>query len=273
MTLKMRGGIPTSTPTHNESSARKLSFTLTLTRRVRVPLFPQGRGNFLSCRIYTKLSSHTPNCHAELILNCHAELFSASLLQPAESRLRRHLYKSLHGFHPHPAYASSLSPQGRGGMSKPHPQRKPRSGAFVCSHPHPTLVRPPLPSREREFLVMPNLHPLPSREREFLVMPNLHQTVPPHQIVMPNLFRHLFFGRPKTGHATSLTREAPISGLSAFSPSPDAYASPLSPQGRGACRKTQHPTHKESLLNSHPHPTLTRPPLPSREREFFVMPN
>ncbi len=36
-------------PTHNESSARRLSFALTLTRRVRVPLSPQGRGEKMGC--------------------------------------------------------------------------------------------------------------------------------------------------------------------------------------------------------------------------------
>ena len=48
---------------------------------LRVPLSPQGRGNF--CH-----TEPTPNCHAELILNCHAELVSASLLQPTENQLR-----------------------------------------------------------------------------------------------------------------------------------------------------------------------------------------
>ena len=46
MTLKKRGGIPTSIP-HLQRKPRpglSFAFALTLTRRLRVPLSPQGRG-------------------------------------------------------------------------------------------------------------------------------------------------------------------------------------------------------------------------------------
>ena len=60
---------------------------------------------------------------------------------------------------------------------------------------------------------------------------------PTHQTVMLNLFRHLFFGRPKAGHATSLTREAPIFG--AFfhpHPTPTRPPSPLKGEGKNGWR-------------------------------------
>ena len=73
-----------NTPTYNESP-----IIFTLTRRLRVPLSPQGRGNFCHTEPTPNCPPpHTPNCHAELILNCHAELVSASLLQPTENQLR-----------------------------------------------------------------------------------------------------------------------------------------------------------------------------------------
>ena len=79
----------------------------------------------------TKLSPYTPNCHAELILNCHAEFVSVSLLQPTENQQQRLIqpcilinadtthkespdFRGFLHFHPHPACASPLSPQGRG---------------------------------------------------------------------------------------------------------------------------------------------------------------
>ena len=45
---------------------------------------------------------------------------------------------------------------GRKLATLPTHKESPDFWAFVCSHPHPTLSRPPLPSREREFLVMLN---------------------------------------------------------------------------------------------------------------------
>ena len=95
---------------------------------------------------------HTPNCHAKLILNCHAELVSASLLQPAENLPRHHSQQKPHNFHPHPTHARPPLPSRESSMPKdttPHTQQKPPLGAFFCSHPHPTPTRPPLPSRER----------------------------------------------------------------------------------------------------------------------------
>ena len=55
-----------------------------------------------------------------------------------------------------------------------------------------------------------------------------------------------------------------------FSPSPDAYASPLSPQGRGerTARHTPLTTKAPTIFT-----LLARPPLPSRERRFGLPPH
>ena len=86
----------------NTPPTTKASMVLTLTRRSRVPLSPQGRG---------------------------------------EKRQRRGKEEE-----------KSCGRRGylREGKNRPphtHPQRKPHN-----FHPHPTPTRPPLPSREREFL-------------------------------------------------------------------------------------------------------------------------
>ena len=49
---------------------------------------------------------------------------------------------------------------------------------------------------------------------------------------MLNSFQYLFFSRLKAGYAATYN-ESPRSGLSAFSPSPDAYASPSPLKGEG----------------------------------------
>ena len=125
-------------------------------------LSPQGRGNF--GRPHTKLSPHTPNCHAELV--------SASLLQPAEIRPRRQPLR------PEPCVLMNADATHK---------ESPDFGAFFCSHP--ACASPLSPQGRGGLLILPT------------------------------------------------TKARP--GLSAFSPSPDAYASPLSPQGRGnflSCR-------------------------------------
>ncbi len=104
----------------NTPPTTKASTVLTLTRRLRVPLSPQGRGNFCHTEPTPNCPPpHTPNCHAELILNCHAELVSASLLQLTESRQQRHPQRKppLRAFFILTLTRRSrvpLSPQGRG---------------------------------------------------------------------------------------------------------------------------------------------------------------
>ena len=116
MTLKIRGGIPTSTPNPQRTNTQ-------FSPCLRVPLSPQGRGKKPPAT-HPTYNESLHNSHPAYAspsplkgegISCHAELVSASLFRPAESRPRRSNY--------------SESP----------------AQGFLRSHPHPTPTRPPSP--------------------------------------------------------------------------------------------------------------------------------